>query len=143
MCARARNTNNKIVYGRTVKIVRMQRNALAQIIREALRSSGKTQDSVAREVGVHRGTISKWASGENIMRVEHADRLADALGIDRAELTRLAREAYDEVHPPTVSAKVGDSTRALGELLRNRFQSLESRCEELERRVLALESSRN
>lgn len=55
-------------------------------IGKAIRISGKTQDEVARELGVSRQAVTRWASGKT-PTYENLIKLANFLGVSVSELT--------------------------------------------------------
>lgn len=58
-----------------------------QVLREALARSGKSQADLARSMGVSRGTISRWFSGDGEPEtVERLKKLAEELGTTLAAL---------------------------------------------------------
>lgn len=112
----------------------MHARELAKEIRDALERSGKKQISVGNALGVSSTTVSRWASGEIVLPVARAAELAAEIGLDPDELERLAREAFKEKREGKTSTEV------LGEVIRERFEALETENALLIRRVGALES---
>jgi hypothetical protein len=55
--------------------------SLSDTLREAVRNCGKSVYQVAKEAGVSQIVISRFLSGERDIRMETADRLAEALGL--------------------------------------------------------------
>ncbi len=53
---------------------------LAEILREAIIASGKTQYALSKETGVPQSRISAFLNGGGL-RLEHAGKLMDAVGV--------------------------------------------------------------
>ena len=61
-------------------------------IREILRQSGLSDRALAGALGITYAAVSQWRTGRRIVPPHRLDALADALGLDRAELHRLAAQ---------------------------------------------------
>jgi len=59
---------------------------IAQTLRQALNTSGKTIEEVANDLGVHRNTVHRWLKGESQPRGLMRGPLAKAFGISPAEI---------------------------------------------------------
>src|SRR5437016_2666005 len=57
---------------------------LSEALRDALRSSDKSVDQIARDAGVSQVVVSRFLSGELDIRMATADKLAAALGLKLA-----------------------------------------------------------
>jgi hypothetical protein len=58
---------------------------LSQALRDALRTSDKSMDQIAHDVGVSPIVLARFLSGERDIRMATADRLAEALGLELAK----------------------------------------------------------
>ena len=58
-----------------------RRKSLANRLRKAASSSGRTNYSLAKESGLSQSAMSRFASSENNLSMENAELLADELGL--------------------------------------------------------------
>jgi plasmid maintenance system antidote protein VapI len=58
------------------------RPSLADVLREAIRGSGKTAYAVAAESGVGHPVLSRFLSGQRGLNLDTADKLCRALGLE-------------------------------------------------------------
>src|SRR4051794_28712824 len=72
------------------------RLAFADQLRGWREGSGLTQVALAEKLKVTQQTVSDWETGAIVPRLERLHQIADALGIDRDEVTR-AVLAVDEI----------------------------------------------
>jgi|SRR6516162_6453715 hypothetical protein len=54
---------------------------LSEALQEALRSSAKSTEQIARETGVSQIVVSQFLAGKRDIRMATADKLAEALGL--------------------------------------------------------------
>jgi transcriptional regulator with XRE-family HTH domain len=59
----------------------MKKDSLSGILKAAIKTSGKTVYRIAQESGVAHPVILRFMSGERDIRLETAEKLADALGL--------------------------------------------------------------
>lgn len=50
-------------------------------IKQVLTDQGRRQDWLATQVGVATSTVSRWISGELAIRKDHAEQVAELLGV--------------------------------------------------------------
>lgn len=67
------------------------------LLRATRRSRGLSAEYVARSLGVHRMTVTRWERRERLPGGDHVTRLANLLELDRRELTAF----FDAVRPPS------------------------------------------
>ncbi len=60
---------------------KLQRKTLPQGLREAIENSGKTSYQLMTETGVNHGVILRFMKGERDVRLETAEKLAEAVGL--------------------------------------------------------------
>lgn len=59
----------------------MKKESLSNILKSAIKKSGKTVYRIAQESGVAHPVILRFLSGERDIRLETAEKLADTLGL--------------------------------------------------------------
>ncbi len=59
----------------------------SQVLRDALRTSDRSIDQIARDAGVSQKVISHFLSGEGDIHMATADKLAEALGLKLTSAT--------------------------------------------------------
>ncbi|HBA1104942.1 TPA: helix-turn-helix domain-containing protein, partial [Enterococcus faecium] len=64
-----------------------QREILANNLNSLLRSKGKTQADVIRELGVAEATVRSWFNGEKYPRIDKLQMLADYFNVPRSRIT--------------------------------------------------------
>lgn len=60
----------------------MKRKTMSDRLREAIKNSGKTVYRISQESGVSHPVIFRFLSGERDIRLETAEKLAVALGLE-------------------------------------------------------------
>jgi transcriptional regulator with XRE-family HTH domain len=65
----------------------------SDLIVKAMENQGKTNESLAHETGLSHATVSAVRNGNEQVRLETLNAIADALGLDMGELFRLPRKA--------------------------------------------------
>ncbi len=74
------------------------KRALGARILAARRRAGKSQESVAREAGVSQAAVSHYGRGLREPTFTLLVRIADAVGLDLAELTEVVRNGGSRVN---------------------------------------------
>jgi len=64
-----------------------EREILSKNLNRLLKSKGKTQADVVRELGIPEATIRSWFSGEKYPRIQNIQKLADYFNVKRSQIT--------------------------------------------------------
>ena len=91
----------------------MHETPFAACLRAALDEAGLTQGELAERVGIAPASVSRYATGKRLPRIETVRRIADALGISVEALCR--NDAADELTEAAlfVCGHIADLTPAL------------------------------
>jgi plasmid maintenance system antidote protein VapI len=57
-------------------------NTMTEVLREAIRQSGLPYLTLERQTGVQRASIMRFAQGEQSLRLDLAERLAEYFGVE-------------------------------------------------------------
>jgi transcriptional regulator with XRE-family HTH domain len=85
-------------------------NQLASWLNVSMQAQGLSQAALARTIGVADAQVSRWRRGQVVPTVHYLQRLADAFGVPRASLDRLAgypvaEEESDERADPAAAER--------------------------------------
>lgn len=72
---------------KTKKTINAQRKILSDNIKRLLKSKGKSQTDMARELGIAETTVSSWVNCERYPRIDKIQQMADYFGVYRSEIT--------------------------------------------------------
>ena len=64
---------------------------MEDVLKKAIRDSGRTLNGIADEAGVSRGSMSLLMSGKRTMTLPVADRICRVLGLELKQVGRKAR----------------------------------------------------
>lgn len=103
------------------------RTLFADRLRTELRRSHMSQTTLAERVGVSQQTVSKWLNGETQPRLKVLPALADALGIEPADLSATLVEGTG-LPPPdeTIERRVAAIDRRVRNLTPGQLDRLEA-----------------
>lgn len=65
-------------------------------LRDYLKSTGRTQEQLAAQLGVRQGTVNKWVAGATVPRAAMALRLAKLTGVSVESMTRARANHHTE-----------------------------------------------
>ena len=62
----------------------MKRHTFGDEVRQAVRDSGRSQCALAKQLGINKGSMSRFMSGKSGLAMKTLDRLADLLDLHLA-----------------------------------------------------------
>ena len=72
-------------------------------LRKYLKLSNKSQNEVARAIGISKGSISDWTNGRTYPKMDTLQKLAEYFGINKSDLVE---DKYEEEEPLTEEDKI-------------------------------------
>lgn len=74
-----------------------ERELLSKNLNKLLKSKGKTQADVIRDLGIPEATIRSWFSGEKYPRIQNIQKLADYFNVKRSQITEEQSNGLERV----------------------------------------------
>lgn len=118
----------------------MYTELLAEMLNEALKVAGRTQESLATEIGVTQPTMSRWVTGASLFPSDTADDIAEILGIDADVLKEMANKASKERKAERKNPNVAAIAAGFSQRLQRRFERQEEMLSDLRKTLEVLES---